>query len=30
VARDRDRTLPFEQIGWLKDARFGTLRAPAE
>jgi alkylation response protein AidB-like acyl-CoA dehydrogenase len=30
LARERDRTLPFEQIRWRKDARFGTLRAPEE
>ncbi len=24
--RDRERILPFEQIGWLRDARFGAFR----
>ncbi|WP_372698966.1 acyl-CoA dehydrogenase family protein [Arthrobacter sp. JSM 101049] len=30
VAREQDHILPFEQIGWLKDAGFTTLRVPAE
>jgi alkylation response protein AidB-like acyl-CoA dehydrogenase len=30
VERERNRTLPFEQIQWLKDARFGAVRAPNE
>jgi alkylation response protein AidB-like acyl-CoA dehydrogenase len=28
VARERDRRLPFEEIGWLKQARWGALRLP--
>jgi alkylation response protein AidB-like acyl-CoA dehydrogenase len=28
--RERERALPFEQIRWLKDARFGVVRAPKE
>jgi alkylation response protein AidB-like acyl-CoA dehydrogenase len=28
--RERNRTLPFDQIGWLKKARFGALRLPTE
>jgi len=28
VARERGRRLPFEEIGWLKQARFGALRVP--
>jgi alkylation response protein AidB-like acyl-CoA dehydrogenase len=28
--RERDRILPFEQIQWLKDSRFGAVRAPTE
>jgi alkylation response protein AidB-like acyl-CoA dehydrogenase len=28
--RERDRVLPFEQIQWLKNARFGAVRAPKE
>ena len=27
-SRERSRTLLFEQIGWLRDARFGALRVP--
>ncbi|MEW2482984.1 acyl-CoA dehydrogenase family protein [Mycobacterium sp. NPDC051198] len=30
VARERDRTFPHEQVRWLVDAGFGTLRIPAE
>jgi len=28
VQRERDRELPFEQIGWLKAAGFGAVRLP--
>lgn len=28
--REVKRSLPFEQIGWLKDLRFGALRVPVE
>ncbi|RFU49292.1 acyl-CoA dehydrogenase family protein [Paraburkholderia sp. DHOC27] len=28
VERDRARTLPYEAIGWLKEAGFGALRVP--
>ncbi|MGT2463078.1 acyl-CoA dehydrogenase family protein [Sinomonas atrocyanea] len=28
--RELARTLPFEQVGWLKDAGFGRVRVPAE
>lgn len=28
VQRERDRALPFEQIEWLKQARFGAVRFP--
>ncbi|MDX1891151.1 acyl-CoA dehydrogenase family protein [Mycolicibacterium sp. 050158] len=28
VARERERTLPHEQVRWLNDAGFGTLRIP--
>ncbi|GAB2744828.1 acyl-CoA dehydrogenase family protein [Sinomonas soli] len=28
--RELARTLPFEQIGWLREAGFGRLRVPAE
>lgn len=28
VAREIERKLPFEEIGWLKQARFGALRVP--
>ncbi len=28
VAREVNRALPVEEIGWLKDARFGALRVP--
>ncbi|EMY34849.1 acyl-CoA dehydrogenase [Arthrobacter crystallopoietes BAB-32] len=30
LEREQQRILPFEQIGWLKDAGFTTLRLPAE
>jgi alkylation response protein AidB-like acyl-CoA dehydrogenase len=30
VARERERTLPYEQIQWLKEAGFGALRVPTE
>ncbi|MGO4383559.1 acyl-CoA dehydrogenase family protein [Specibacter sp. RAF43] len=30
AVRERERTLPFEQIGWLRDAGFGGARIPAE
>jgi alkylation response protein AidB-like acyl-CoA dehydrogenase len=30
VARERDRTLPHEQVRWLNDAGFGTLRIPED
>ncbi|WKG01559.1 acyl-CoA dehydrogenase family protein [Mycolicibacterium sp. HK-90] len=30
VARERDRVFPHEQVRWLGDAGFGTLRIPAE
>jgi alkylation response protein AidB-like acyl-CoA dehydrogenase len=29
VARDLERDLPFEEIGWLREAGFTTLRIPA-
>ena len=29
LAREADRVLPFEQVAWLKDAGFTTLRIPA-
>lgn len=28
--REQSRTLPFEQVGWLKDSGFTALRVPAE
>ncbi|MGW5072100.1 acyl-CoA dehydrogenase family protein [Rhodococcus sp. NPDC004095] len=28
--RERDRRLPFEQVEWLRQARFGALRVPVE
>ncbi|MFF0818195.1 acyl-CoA dehydrogenase family protein [Rhodococcus sp. NPDC003318] len=28
VERERDRRLPFDESGWLRDARFGALRVP--
>lgn len=30
VERENNRVLPFEQVKWLKDAGFTTLRVPAE
>lgn len=30
VAREVNRTLPFEQIAWLREHRFGALRVPVE
>ncbi|MBG6182436.1 alkylation response protein AidB-like acyl-CoA dehydrogenase [Arthrobacter sp. CAN_A214] len=30
LEREQDRVLPFEQIGWLKDAGFGAARVPTE
>lgn len=30
VVREQDRVFPHEQVGWLKDAGFGTLRIPEE
>jgi alkylation response protein AidB-like acyl-CoA dehydrogenase len=30
VQRERDRTLPFEPMQWLKEAGFGTIRVPQE
>lgn len=30
VQRERDRALPFDQIRWLREARFGAVRAPKE
>lgn len=30
VERERNRTLPHEQIGWLKQAGFGAVRVPTE
>ncbi|TQM29896.1 acyl-CoA dehydrogenase family protein [Nocardia bhagyanarayanae] len=30
VERETDRTLAYEEIGWLRAARFGALRAPVE
>ncbi|MGW4247817.1 acyl-CoA dehydrogenase family protein [Nocardia sp. NPDC004722] len=30
VDRETDRRLPFEEIGWLRDAKFGALRVPVE
>lgn len=29
-SRERSRTLLFEQVSWLRDARFGALRIPVE
>ncbi|MHA7156171.1 acyl-CoA dehydrogenase family protein [Arthrobacter sp. TMN-50] len=29
LARETDRILPFDQVGWLRDAGFTTLRVPA-
>lgn len=30
LQREQERILPFEQVGWLNEARFGALRVPAE
>lgn len=30
VGRERNRILPHEQVRWLNEAGFGTLRIPAE
>lgn len=30
VAREIDRRLPFEEVGWLREAKFGALRVPVE
>jgi alkylation response protein AidB-like acyl-CoA dehydrogenase len=30
ASRERSRTLLFEQVGWLRDERFGALRVPVE
>ena len=30
LAREQQRTLPFEQIKWLKSAGFGALRVPIQ
>ena len=30
LARERERTLPYEQIQWLKEAGFGAVRVPVE
>lgn len=30
LLREKNRTLPFEQIQWLKDAGFGAVRVPVE
>lgn len=30
VARELNRVLPYDQIGWLKEARFGALRVPRD
>ncbi|GAA4282491.1 acyl-CoA dehydrogenase family protein [Brevibacterium daeguense] len=30
IDRETSRTLPFEQVGWLREARFGALRVPRE
>lgn len=30
VARERDRVLPHEQVGWLKEAGLGRVRIPVE
>lgn len=28
IAREHERRLPFEEVGWLKERRFGALRVP--
>ena len=30
VEREIDRRLPYDEVGWLKDAKFGALRVPVE
>lgn len=30
VARETDRTLAYDEVNWLREARFGALRVPAE
>lgn len=30
VERERTRTLPFEQLDWLRESRFGALRVPTD
>lgn len=30
VRRERDRALAFDEVGWLKEVRFGALRVPVE
>jgi alkylation response protein AidB-like acyl-CoA dehydrogenase len=30
IEREESRRLPFEQVGWLRDAGFGRVRVPAE
>ncbi|AYF75449.1 acyl-CoA dehydrogenase [Nocardia yunnanensis] len=30
VAREIDRRLPYEEVGWLREAGFGALRVPVE
>ncbi|WP_082794229.1 acyl-CoA dehydrogenase family protein [Thauera humireducens] len=30
AAREHGRELPFDAVGWLRDARFGALRVPVE
>ena len=30
IERESERTLPYEQIGWLREAGFGRLRVPVE
>lgn len=30
VARETDRRLAYEEVGWLREARFGALRVPVE
>ncbi len=30
VAREVDRRLPYEEVGWLREAKFGALRVPVE
>ncbi|MBJ8341935.1 acyl-CoA dehydrogenase family protein [Antrihabitans sp. YC3-6] len=30
VTREVDRQLPYDEVGWLKEAKFGALRVPVE